>query len=301
MLNEDTNKTSATTPSLPSYARSTTTSRRRQDLREHDSASTPPADRERSLPPPSPLRWELYRRYSASTKASRARDARPFRFLDLPSELRNLIYEFAMPSSTEPRRLDFFLGVAPMKKRRFPGLLFANKQLYFEAGSHYFGTLKFNITIDERLPNAFFCSYASLDPVARAFLAKNDNVTVYFVHRRSHCVKNLQEHEVDTSPVVSIERYTHTEDFTLVNTSDPLAEAKRDLAVFGAIEHWTFRSRCRKTPSPRPNRCLRTRHWDSARQLRAATLAHAGYEASKEMRWFYEGVYCVAATTAAVE
>lgn len=121
------------------------------------------------------------RRYRLSTISSRSNAKRPgpFRFFDLPPELRNLVYEFC-ELETASRRLDFADWRIDWRTRG-PALLQASKQLLYEAGSLYFSTGTFDILV-HKLGLDIFADWArSLGPSVRQQLLEIRNVTIRLV------------------------------------------------------------------------------------------------------------------------
>ena len=84
--------------------------------------------------------WAVEQKYAAAMEElEAAREALgyykiPFRFLELPREIRDKIYRYALQAPTEarPRPIPAIIGMAPFKPPT-PGLCLLNRQLYAEA------------------------------------------------------------------------------------------------------------------------------------------------------------------------
>ena len=165
---------------LPSYARPTTASENRRAANVQDSKARKHSYEEtRSQRMLVRTRSRVQPQYSHSTVTwrSKGRWTGPFRFLDLPPEIRNRIYE-----QVRFDEKSYYINLYHTKPDRIlgclPPLLATSKQLCDEAGGYYFliGVLVFTINgyrIDE------FSSWLSaIGPKNRQRLADNMNVTI---------------------------------------------------------------------------------------------------------------------------
>lgn len=167
----------------PSYARATISSSRRTSTE----AGTPSPS---TKSPTSPLRREVFRSYSLSTAASRskARWHGPFRFLDLPPEVRNRIYELCGIEEAS-RRIDLAhvnVSDAMLLRQSLPRILQVNKQVLEEAGSYYFGTGRFDILIHDTRLRLFTDWLKSVGRSNCERLASRQ-VTIRLAHSREVC------------------------------------------------------------------------------------------------------------------
>ena len=128
---------------LPSYARPTAASESRRASNIREVGSLKPSSKyterkTRSSLDNNSLDLHLLRHYghtlSPSVWRSKARWLGPFRFFDLPGELRNRVYEYAAADQAS-RYMSLYHSDRPV---RLPPLLAASRQLCIEAGSYYF-------------------------------------------------------------------------------------------------------------------------------------------------------------------
>ena len=157
----------------PSYARPTAASEGHRTTHEQEDEKPTPST------PTSPLRREVFRCYSLSTVSSRskARWLGPFRFLSLPPEIRNRIYEYS-GIECAARDIDLHQPKLNSTLQCLPRLLQTNLQIRDEAGSYYFSSGAFDIMIDRYRMHAFMAWLKSIGPFNRESLANNKGVTV---------------------------------------------------------------------------------------------------------------------------
>ena len=186
-----------TGPTIPlktmPYARSTVSSRNRQSALVQSSYPTSSSAAKAKVPAVSRLpHSKRGPSYQSPTKASRARAPRSyiFRFLALPAEIRNAIYEYAALGSNNKQFLNFSdTRLAIQKDRSPPALLLVNKQISTEAKGYYVRACRFEILVEERDAALTFVKFlSSLSRKRLERLTLNENVTVRFIDRCWGCI-----------------------------------------------------------------------------------------------------------------
>lgn len=156
------------------------------------------------------------RSYQLSTVAWRQKARWPgrFRLLDLPAELRNRIYELALLQ--QPYRVLDFTDRNNLVK--LPPLLYANDQLFAEAGDLYLSRMRFEIICYHSHSKGFRLWLKRLGSALKQALVVNPNVAVRIIHncydhRKARHVNNhdllgwygiRMAHEMDGAQDVSV-------------------------------------------------------------------------------------------------
>lgn len=150
------------------------------------------------------VRWETYRKFSASTVASRNRGGkqRPFRCTALPAEFRNKIYEYL--DIDDPRHYVCLYNRTFADLETLPRLLHVNKQLCNEAGGYYLNTTRrFDILVDGNHLESLRQWLQIIAPANRDRLAANSNVCIRIVQPRNRAEPHCQ---YDRNPYMTMRR-----------------------------------------------------------------------------------------------
>ena len=222
---------------LPTYARPT----RASQQREESNRSPPNSPITRKRPhPSSPVKREVLRRHSLSTISSRTKARWPgaFRFLDLPAELRNRVYEYT-GIERGCRRLDLRCLITAASLTHLPSALLCNKQMCDEAGSFYFPTGRFDITIDwDRFDN-FLNWLKALGASNLKRLTSNPQVTIRLVHSRRQCRSECQ---YESQVIRTLNGYE-----SLCITGLHEGDQGEHGCTHAALNNWTFKFDCSAT------------------------------------------------------
>lgn len=239
---------SSTSGLQPSYARPTAASKN------HKAATDEATPRQKAQPPPSPPRPKAFHHYSLSTAASRskARWLGSFRFLDLPPELRNLVYEHAGIERAS-RRVDLHHQKVDQVLHSLPELLQANKQILDEAGSYYFSSGRFEILVN-RSHVCLLVDWLKLIGLSnREYLANNKNVVVMLAHDRDAFPGETLVHANDGSDASAIGCQDAAYIAGLGVEYERIAgETLQEAKTYTALQNWKFKlmSVSRKERSP---------------------------------------------------
>lgn len=129
------------------------------------------------------LSWETYRSYSAPTASSLRRSShnRPFRFVDLPPELRNKVYEYLGISSFR-HWIELQDPELDDPSKALPSILQVNKQIRDEAGSYFFQpNTRIGFILDIGGSSILKSWLDLIGPLNCSRLAANPNVSIRFL------------------------------------------------------------------------------------------------------------------------
>lgn len=223
--------------SSPSYLQPTVASRSKKDTLDQPRKPSKPARRSSHGRRDSRSNFACYR---LSTKASRAKACwpGPFRFFDLPPELRDLIYEFA--GLVAARKIDLDQHELPSTFfKHLPPILHASKQLRYEAGAHFFSASSFDFLLDRGHLSLFFSFLNEIGRLNCERLLSNPNVTIHFEHSFWYCGRTCPHPVNPNNDVLSGAEALYvtglTNDYKFKSGS-PRLELK--------ISHWGFPAVC---------------------------------------------------------
>ncbi len=176
----------ALTEGTPSYARPTQASSNHKQATENNMNVLPSSHRISAVTSQTQLDdiGTPSNNVNAKRNIGRRRTRQPFRFLSLPPELRNRVYEY-----TGLERLGRYADLSNPRRwrpsRAMPRLLQVNKQICDEAGSYYFNTTTaFELLLDPLQLRRFRLWLSLIGPANRARLAANRNMHVRLVQPR---------------------------------------------------------------------------------------------------------------------
>lgn len=168
---------------------------------------------------------------AASRRATISRRKR-IDFFDLPGELRNDVYHYALLDGAN-RRITLY-GELPCSKRAgtVMALLHADGRILAEAGSYYFTKDRIEFVLDSRHASAFLTFFAAIGPMNQARLARNANVTLRLMIETTSTRKNT-----------GFTTARRTWQFPLKDVADTakqVAELSLAQRAFPAVGEWTF-------------------------------------------------------------